>query len=800
MKQFCLSLFSIDVSAWLMTMFLLLMIMPSSIDGIKITLHADATLNENGFKITVEVQGSTTVKELKDQIKKEALLIQTMKKTFGIENPADGTVTVLQDSDTMAGNKIEEGAIMLVFVNFEITVKADEKIFNEQSPSATKTNTIKVEVNGTQKVKNFKQKIIEKMVEESKTKIGSDPKRLTLQYGTKDDFLNDEKIIYNYGIKNRAIGAIVRLSIGDFQIVVQEEIENGVKNYPIWVKSEETVAILKKKIKSLVEIEPEEQTLSWTLNGQTFDDNKTLKLNRIQNGTTITLSREFKIKVKADKKITNESYQITVVVQGSTTVKELKKRIKEASGIEPKRQSLQRENKDYEIEDENTLREYGIGKGTTIFMYIDKFKTVVKRNEKILYTFGMNRTDTVERLKEMIGHWYGYQVEKQTLKLKKPDGSVIELEDDKKLGFYGVESSLTIHLSLEKFKILVVYQKGDEAEKYTVWVKDMDTVATLKQKINKRSGIEVEGQALKLKNPNGRVTELEDSQTMTYYGIKEDTVILLSIKFVIKVRAGKIPMFSKTFTVEVNGWDTVKDLKGKIITDEKFKTKYGNDLKKMTLQHGPKDDYDILNDKKTINDYPIKKDDIVHLSIGEFEIDVEQYEKGKIVKTYKIWTNSKETVATLKKRIKNESEIKPDDQILKCNTNDGPALEDEKKLKDYGIGNGTTISLSTELFEVSVKYLPDGSWQEFKIMVKKTDTLATLKDKIRAGYTKAHYRKTRKLGTIQLVKKFIYNEQYVERDQVELWDKKDSDDANTIGTWGIIEEGSTVYVFHANFV
>ncbi|KAL3118718.1 hypothetical protein niasHT_002570 [Heterodera trifolii] len=467
MKQFCLSLFSVGISTGLMTMFLLLMIMPPSTDGIKIIVKAKEMITHKGDQITVVVDGSTTVKELKERIKEETLWIGQRVQVLGIKNPDDGTVTVLQDSETMTYHGIKEGAVILVFVNFEITVKADEKIFNEQSSSATKTNTIKVEVNGTQK-------------------IGNDLKRLTLQYGENDDILNDGQIINYYEIKN---GDIVCLSIGDFQIVVREEIDYEVKTYLIWVKSKETVAILKKKIENESGIKPKEQTLTWTLIGH---------------------------HVKTDKKIFNGSDQITVVVQGSTTVKELKKRIKEASGIEPKRQSLQRENKDYEIEDENTLREYGIGKGTTIFMYIDKFKTVVKRNEKILYTFGMNRTDTVERLKEMIGHWYGYQVEKQTLKLKKSDGSVIELEDDKELGFYGVESRLIVHLSFANLKILVQHKKGHEEKQYSVWVNEMDTVATLKQKINKCSGIEVQRQALKLKNPNGRVTELEDSQTMTY--------------------------------------------------------------------------------------------------------------------------------------------------------------------------------------------------------------------------------------------------------------------------------------------
>ncbi|KAL3124822.1 hypothetical protein niasHT_004364 [Heterodera trifolii] len=537
-------------------------------ENFEITLKGEAKITHKGDQITVVVYDSTTVKELKERIKEETWgRIQPIIQIMGIKNPADGTVTVLQDSDTMAYNKIEKGAVILVFVNFEITVKADEKIFNEQLPLA---NTITVEVNGTQKVKDFKQKIIEKMVEESKTKIGNDLKRLTLQYGPKDDFLNDEKIIYYYGINDRAIGAIVRLSIGDFQIVIREEIGNEVKTYPIWVKSEETVAILKKKIRNESGIKPEEQTLT-----------------------------KYEIKVESDKKFNNGSYQITVVVQGSTTVEELKERIKEKSGIEAKKQSLQKNEKGPEIEDEMTLRYYGIGNGTTIFMYKDKFKTVVKRNEKILYTFGMNRTDTVTTLKIMIRNSYGKAVEKQTLKLKKSDGSVIELEDDKELGLYGVESSLIVHLSFANLKILVQHKKGHEEKQYTVWVNEMDTVATLKQKINKFSGIEVKGQALKLKNQNGR---------------RHCNFIVQ--KYEIKVKSDRMTkLLRKPTIVQMNGLDKMEDLKKKIMETlgGKAKTKYGNDPKRLTLKKA-KNGNDELEDEKTIDDCLLEEDDIILFS------------------------------------------------------------------------------------------------------------------------------------------------------------------------------------------
>ncbi|KAL3069408.1 hypothetical protein niasHS_018133 [Heterodera schachtii] len=550
-KQFGLSLFPpVGISAGLMTMLLLLMLMPSSTDGFEITVTADEKILNESNQITLVVKGSTTVKMLKEQIKKETG-IPPRKHSLGLKNPDDATVTVLQGSETMTHYGIGNGTIVLLFINFEIKVTADEHIFNEQLP--IKTNIITVEVNGMEKVEDFKQKIIGKMEKESKTKIGNDFKRLTLKYGENDDFLNDEKTINYYPIEK---DGTVRLSIGEFQIVVREEIENEVKNYTIWVNNEETVAMLKKKIKNLNQIEPEEQTLTWTYNDQTLDDKNKLKYYSIESAlkyygieedATILLSRNFEITVKADEKITNESYQITVVVQGSTTVKELKEQIKKETGIPPRKHSLG---------------------------------------------------------------------------LKNPD--------------------------------------------------------------------------------DGTVTVLQYSRTMTHYGIEKGTTILLFINFEIIVKVDpKRTFFNRTITLEVNGMDKVEHLKEKIMDKlyEKGITLIGTVPEILTLQHGANDD--VLKDGKTIGYYHIKKDDnILHLSIGEFRVFVKN-EIDNEMKSYTFWVKREETVATLKKKIKNESGIEPDDQVLKCaaSTN-GPALQNKKRLKDYGIERGTILILSLEFVEI----------------------------------------------------------------------------------------------------
>ncbi|KAL3080377.1 hypothetical protein niasHT_032582 [Heterodera trifolii] len=333
MKHFGLFVFPVGISAGLMSMLLLVMMMPSSIDGIKITVK-EQLLNKLSLTktntriktntITVEVNPSDTVKDLKNKIKNVGGTEPKMQR-LELKKP-NGMVIELKDSETMTHYGIEEGTTVLLFKNseitvviadeksangdyqftiyvngrekvedlkkkisnqsgfdpddqilkcnaangpemedkktfnkygigngttiflsvkFEITVTADEHIFDKLLH--IKTYTITVKVNGTQKVEDLKKNIMEKLKKKIKTKLGNDHKRLTLQYGQNDDILRDGQIINGYGIKK---GDTVHLSIGEFQIVVQYQKEDKVENYPIWVKSEETVAILKKKIQN----------------------------------------------------------------------------------------------------------------------------------------------------------------------------------------------------------------------------------------------------------------------------------------------------------------------------------------------------------------------------------------------------------------------------------------------------------------------------------------------------------------------------------------------------------------------
>ncbi|KAL3096193.1 hypothetical protein niasHT_026133 [Heterodera trifolii] len=299
----------------------------------------------------------------------------------------------------------------------------------------------------------------------------------------------------------------------------------------------------------------------------------------------------------------------------------------------------------------------------------------------------------------------GIETGGQTLKFQKSDGSVIELEDDKNLGIYGVAPRLTLHLSIANLIILVKYKKGGEEKQYTVWLNGTDTVATLKQKINNCSGIEVEGQTLKLKYSGGSV-EIEDDKQLIFYGLEnkptidvfydgtvpKSTIYLSTEKIQILVKYKKVDE-EKQYTVWV---DTVSTLK------QKIRVVTGIETEEQTLKFQKSDgSVTELEDVKELVFYGVVPKSIIHLSTDKFIILV-KYIKAKEEKQYTVWVNGTNTVKTLKQKImalmQNEYKMLFEDiglsfsPTVEATVKAKDRLNDNSKtMEEYGINEGKVI-------------------------------------------------------------------------------------------------------------
>ncbi|KAL3104531.1 hypothetical protein niasHT_024755 [Heterodera trifolii] len=181
------------------------------------------------------------------------------------------------------------------------------------------------------------------------------------------------------------------------------------------------------------------------------------------------------------------------------------------------------------------------------------------------------------------------------------------------------------------FKILVNYKNGDEEEiQYTVTVKDTDTVATLKQTIQKETRIEVERQTLKFQqSADGSVTELEDNENLVFYGIVPKSTIHLFCgtvpKLTIHLSTEKFRILvnykrgdeAKQYTVWVKREKTVATLKRKIMTmmQNEFKIKFQNIRLSCspTIEATVKAKDGLNDDSKTMEEYGINEDKVIYV-------------------------------------------------------------------------------------------------------------------------------------------------------------------------------------------
>ncbi|KAL3069405.1 hypothetical protein niasHS_018130 [Heterodera schachtii] len=371
-------------------------------------------------------------------------------------------------------------------------------------------------------------------------------------------------------------------------------------------------------------------------------------------------------------------------------------------------------------------------------------------NEGDQFTVYVNGRETMEDLKEKIMKIMGKNG-KTTLgsdrsypgRLTLQYGQNDEFMNSKKtIDEYGIKKDDTIRLSIGEFLIILwQFGKKNEVKGYHVWVKSEETVAILKKKV--------------------RITTDEQ---------------------IFKKQLKKELRTTNTITVEVNGTDKVDNLKKKIIgkMTEESKTKFGTDPKRLTLKYDENDNYDILNDVKAIDYYLNRKASTVRLSIGEFRIVVRY---AKLDKNYNIWMNSKETVATLKKKIQNESKINPEQQILKCDTNGNggtvTVLEDKKAMTDYGIGEGTTVLLFTE-FQIFVKYKKDNEQKTFTVRISGTDNAYQLRKEIMKEMRKV----------FPMIKSVEINDSQSSEFNEERYGKNSTKTLKSCG----IGEGSTIYL------
>ncbi|KAL3091408.1 hypothetical protein niasHT_025170 [Heterodera trifolii] len=147
-----------------------------------------------------------------------------------------------------------------------------------------------------------------------------------------------------------------------------------------------------------------------------------------------------------------------VMVNGEDTVADVKRKIKEAIKIEPKRQTLRQKNRFRPpLEDSKTMKDCGIEKDSLLNLTLDEFELELLDQIKDngsganIPTVMVKAGDTVNVLKWKIKEKFKIEPKRQMLRHQSQFDP--PLEDNKTMKDYGIENDPVLFLTVDEFEL-----------------------------------------------------------------------------------------------------------------------------------------------------------------------------------------------------------------------------------------------------------------------------------------------------------------------------------------------------------